>query len=433
MSGELWRSVAQVGREANYGIAVPSTRKMYLTNPGFTLTQAPRPHSFATGDRQGMRGFSHGPKQVAGTFTVPLSAEESLEWLLMALDGYVTPTTPAGFTDGRLWTFKPGANVASATCEYHDGAIPWIASGVMVDQLTFAGSVGAENTMSGTLFAADQVQGSLTAGLADRIPTWLEGWETRVYIDPIGDPPGTTIIPGQVLSWNAQLSNALGRKYFADNTLRTGAVVQGQLGVTGSLALEASGPQAIAEFNHWNATDLRVVRLEFGNNAVIDVGTNEVQTVTITGTPTGGTFTLTFQGATTSAIAYNATAATVLAALTALANIAHGGVAVTGSAGGPYTVTFQGALGGRNVPSLVAAGSLTGGTSPSVDVATATPGVGSRRSITIDIPGAWSAVNLGGNDAGTRTYDLSLQGLYSPTLAAMFQVQCFTDRAVGFS
>ena len=32
-------------------------------------------------------------------------------------------------------------------------------------------------------------------------------------------------------------------------------------------------------------------------------GTNEVQTVTITGTPTGGTFTLTFRGATTGTIA----------------------------------------------------------------------------------------------------------------------------------
>ena len=41
--------------------------------------------------------------------------------------------------------------------------------------------------------------------------------------------------------------------------------------------------------------------------------TDEVQTVTITGGPTGGTFTLTWGGQTTAAIAYNATAATVQA------------------------------------------------------------------------------------------------------------------------
>jgi hypothetical protein len=45
---------------------------------------------------------------------------------------------------------------------------------------------------------------------------------------------------------------------------------------------------------------------------------NEVQRITITGTPTGGTFTLTFQGNTTAPIAYNASAATVVAALEAL-------------------------------------------------------------------------------------------------------------------
>jgi hypothetical protein len=96
---------------------------------------------------------------------------------------------------------------------------------------------------------------------------------------------------------------------------------------------------------------------------------NEVQHVTITGTPTGGTFTITFDGQTTGAIAYNATASTVQTALEALSNIAPGDVAVTGSAGGPYTITFQGAYAGVNVPSMTASGAgLTGGTSPSVTV-----------------------------------------------------------------
>jgi hypothetical protein len=101
--------------------------------------------------------------------------------------------------------------------------------------------------------------------------------------------------------------------------------------------------------------------------------TAEVQTATITGAPTGGTFTLTFEGSTTSAIAYNATAATVRAALEALASIEPGDITVTGSAGGPYTVTFVG--GGGDVPAMTASGaSLTGGTSPGVTIATPTPG-----------------------------------------------------------
>src|SRR5262249_41925037 len=51
---------------------------------------------------------------------------------------------------------------------------------------------------------------------------------------------------------------------------------------------------------------------------------DEVQTVTLTGNPTGGTFTLTFSGQTTAAIAYNASAATVQSALQALSSIGSG-------------------------------------------------------------------------------------------------------------
>lgn len=102
---------------------------------------------------------------------------------------------------------------------------------------------------------------------------------------------------------------------------------------------------------------------------------NEVQLLTITGSPTGGTWTATFQGATTAAIAYNATAATVQSALEALTTIEPGDVTVTGSAGGPYTVTFTGRFAGQDVAAMTASGaSLTGGTSPGVTPSTTTAG-----------------------------------------------------------
>lgn len=98
---------------------------------------------------------------------------------------------------------------------------------------------------------------------------------------------------------------------------------------------------------------------------------NKVQVVTITGTPTGGTFTLTVGGATTTPIAYNAAASTVQTALQALnAGAPFGGspaatATVTGSAGGPYTVTFAAA----SAPITADGSALTGGTSPNVVVA----------------------------------------------------------------
>lgn len=104
-----------------------------------------------------------------------------------------------------------------------------------------------------------------------------------------------------------------------------------------------------------------------------DVG--EVQSVTITGGPTGGTFTLTYSGQTTAGIAYNAAAAAVQAALIALSNLAPGDVVVTGGPGPatPYAVAFRAGLG--NVAQMTASGAgLTGGTTPAVNVATASPG-----------------------------------------------------------
>jgi hypothetical protein len=106
----------------------------------------------------------------------------------------------------------------------------------------------------------------------------------------------------------------------------------------------------------------------------VDTVGAEAQTVTITGNPTGGVFTLTYAGQTTADIAYNATAATVRARLEALSNLEPGDVTVTGSAGGPYTVTFTS---GEDVAQITAtATGLTGGTTPGVTVATATPGTG---------------------------------------------------------
>lgn len=105
-------------------------------------------------------------------------------------------------------------------------------------------------------------------------------------------------------------------------------------------------------------------------------GTNEVERATITGTPTGGTYTLTYSGQTTTAIPYNATASQVQAALEALSNIAVGDVACTGGPhpGTPIDITFTGNLGAQDITALTATGSFTGGTSPAIAITTVTPG-----------------------------------------------------------
>lgn len=118
--------------------------------------------------------------------------------------------------------------------------------------------------------------------------------------------------------------------------------------------------------------------LEFccGGEVITTGGTNEVQTITITGTPTGGSFTLTFDGQTTANIAYNAIASAVQSALVALSNLNTGDVTVTGGPGPgtPYVVTFGGAKASQSVPNMTATGSFTGGSTPAVAVVETTPG-----------------------------------------------------------
>lgn len=85
--------------------------------------------------------------------------------------------------------------------------------------------------------------------------------------------------------------------------------------------------------------------------------------VTITGTPTGGTFTLAVNGGTpTSGLAQNAASTAVKTALEALPEVGAGNATVTGTAGGPYDVAL--ARGGT----LSAAHAFTGGTNPAIGV-----------------------------------------------------------------
>ncbi len=84
-----------------------------------------------------------------------------------------------------------------------------------------------------------------------------------------------------------------------------------------------------------------------------NVARNEQQTITVGSNTTGGTYTLRFGGTNathiTAAIAWNASAAQVDAALEALPAVGAGGAAVSGPDGGPYAVEWVGALADQNV------------------------------------------------------------------------------------
>lgn len=141
------------------------------------------------------------------------------------------------------------------------------------------------------------------------------------------------------------------------------------------------------------------IRVFSGSGAPVD-GTDEVQSIDITGTPTGGTFRLAFGVYVTSALAYNADAATVQAALLALNCFATGDLAVAGS-NPNFGVTFGANYGKSNQPLFTLNdNSLTGGSSPDVSFSTDTAGV---------------AATLAGQPVGTLYVDSATGAIYANT------------------
>jgi hypothetical protein len=131
-----------------------------------------------------------------------------------------------------------------------------------------------------------------------------------------------------------------------------------------------------------------------------------VQTLLVTGTPTGGGFALSFGPQTTGSIPFNATAAAVQTALTALSGIGAGNVVCVG---GPLpdtavTITFAGSLAPAPQPQIgvpASANTLTGGTTPTPVINITTPGADTADVQTLSL--------TGGPTAGTFTLTFQAQ------------------------
>lgn len=121
----------------------------------------------------------------------------------------------------------------------------------------------------------------------------------------------------------------------------------------------ASDPNALQEFSGtmWG-------RGKPEDIAKPSTGASTTKTFTITGAPTGGTWTVTADGQTTSTIAYNATKVAVQAALEGLSNVGEGNVTVTGTASAGFVCVFS-----KTLTTVTAAHTFIGGTTPDVTVA----------------------------------------------------------------
>lgn len=202
----------------------------------------------------------------------------------------------------------------------------------------------------------------------------------KPYLDWLGNTAGFTVGEGTIVKpfalelWTGLAGAQCAPGAFAGGYLLLPYVMGGTPGditVNGADSVTFSLKGAYTKGgNGWGVGPYQVVR----GGAT----TNEVQTVTETGSPTGGTFKLSYKGQQTAAQPWNVTAAALQTALAGLSTIGAGNVAVTGGPGPttPYTVTFQGLLAGTDVPLLGVASALSGGTTPGITVAATTTGSG---------------------------------------------------------
>jgi hypothetical protein len=150
-------------------------------------------------------------------FTLPLI-------LSSALKGSVTPTTPSGATNARLWTFNPtmtADDLKSATGYWGDpGGIVLKSAYNMPDSITISadasGTDGATMSVSGQgAFPVKDAPNSLPSRLTAPLITPIN---MELWLDTGSDAIGTTAITGRFISGEFSFDTGITRKWLAKGT-----------------------------------------------------------------------------------------------------------------------------------------------------------------------------------------------------------------------
>lgn len=322
------------------------------------------------------------PLTASGTFTIVLGAQATGT----IATGASAATVETAITG--LSTVGSGNAAVAKTSDVNDD----------IYTVTFQGSLAGLNvaTMIVTLTTSKPIVRTVQAGSSSGTPanekqtlTFGTGW---TFGSGSAGYTFTLTLAGQTTSAIDAAASMGGMKSFLDSLSN---VDQDQLTLTSAanvVTIEFIGTEGLADQSQLVASDFSGGNTQSisitvtSTNAVAAIAAvNETQTVRLTGSPSGGTFTLTFGANTTAGLAYNAAAATIQTALQGLASIGSGNATVSGSSGGPWTVTFAGSLAASDQNQLVADGTaLTGGTTNNVTLATVTPSSG---------PNHWDTAN----------------------------------------
>ncbi len=257
---------------------------------------------------------------------------------LVSIGGNVAPVAHGTSSTAKDWIITPpvtGSIVPRTyTVEQGDGTYA-----KKVNYLLFTDFSYTFERKSTTMTAKSMSQ-SLQAGITlTSSPTIvalapIPGKHVNVYMDSTSGGLGTTQLT-KVMKCVVSLSGYYGQ-FFPLNRANASYTAHVDMPPTATIKLlvEADSTGLATMQAAWEAGTTEFIRVQ-AQGAVID----NQQTVTL-GAQSSGTFTLTYKGQTTAAIAYNATSAAVQTALRLLSTI-PATTTVTGAAGGPYLIVFS--------------------------------------------------------------------------------------------
>ena len=283
-------------------------------------------------------------------------------YLLGSVMGAVSPTSHGASSTAKDWVFIPPVTGSIApqtyTIQQGDSTRARSFSYGLLNSFGYKGTRKTPFVVSSKGFGQALSDGiTLTSNPTAVALSPLIGKFFNVYLDTASGSIGTT-----------QLTRCFSVDFSFDNVYdpfyplnRANASYTGHIDLKPKcslkLLLEADATGLATMQTGYLQTGSTVYVRCLAQGKVID----NLQTVSL-GSPSGGTFSLTYKGQTASGIAYNASAAAVQTAITGLSTVGAGNATVSGSNGGPYSVIFTGTLSQDTTAMTGSGGGLTGGT-----------------------------------------------------------------------
>jgi hypothetical protein len=362
----------QVGVEASgaHGVAVAANKVLQCFS--FVFGPNANTQTYRATGRKYSSSQVENTEWVDGTCDGPIDYN-GIIYVLAGIMGAVTPTAHGASTVAKDWTFIPPVtgSLEPSTYTFQQGETVTRAHQLAYGLFTDWGYKGDRETgltLSSTKLLAQPLSDGITMTSSPTLIALapLAGKHLNLYLDTTSANLGTTQLL-KVLNIDTAGAGFYGPFYpFNRANLGWTSHVDMAPKATIKLLMEADAV-GMTELSYLQSGSTQFLRIQ-GQGSIID----NLQTVTIGGGATGGTFTLGYKGVTTANITYSATlaASVVNTAFQGLSTVLTN-CTVTGSAGGPYTFTFSGTLANDMSPVIATNTGLSGGTPTITSVAQA--------------------------------------------------------------